>query len=136
MTILIVLNNKKKYYSKINQPLPRILLTVQLHEEIACHILKINYDEIFKALLKRKKRKQLNEILTLSLNISLLPIETISEIHLAILRSEFVPEIIMLQETRGAKVNIPGYNRHDGNFINFITMKILSQQLHLIKNSM
>jgi len=39
--------------------------------------------------------------------------ENAQELLLVVLRSKYIIEIIMLQETRGSKVNIPGYKRYD-----------------------
>ncbi len=75
------------------------------------------YDEIFKKIIQSKKRKPLNEMTVLSLNInSLVSKENSLELHLAVLRAPEITEVIMLQETRGAKTKIPGYTRHDGSF--------------------
>ncbi len=119
MTHAIKRKNFKLFKAnKTRQPSPRIQLTLLLYDEIISHILKHQYDEIFKAILKTKKRKPLNEILILILNIeSLLKTDNIVGLHLVILRSEYVPEIIMFQETRGSKIFIPEYERHDGHFL-------------------
>jgi hypothetical protein len=78
------------------------------------HSLKHEYDEKFKAILLSKKRKPLNEIHVLNLNIcSLVSRDNIIELHLAVLRAPEIIEVINLQETRGSKATIPGYTRHD-----------------------
>jgi hypothetical protein len=81
------------------------------------HSLKHEYDEKFKAILLSKKRKPLNEINVLNLNIcSLASRDNIIELHLAVLRAPEIIEVINLQETSGSKAAIPGYTRHDSSF--------------------